>query len=71
MMNAQTRSTALWVAYGAAGVVGMIRHRGDEYTVTMAGADAELGSYPSMDVAKNALHAHMHPGADWPTFREH
>ncbi len=71
MMNAQTRSTALWVAYGAGGVAGMIRHRGDEYIVTMAGADAELGTYPTLEIAKNALHAPMPPGADWPTFREH
>ncbi|MDF2578578.1 hypothetical protein [Microbacterium arborescens] len=49
----------------------MIRHRGDEYVVTMAGADAELGSYPTMEIAKSALHAHMTPGAEWPTFREH
>lgn len=71
MMNTQTHSTALWVAYGAGGVVGMIRHSGDEYTVTMAGADSELGSYPTMEVAKRALHAHLSPGSDWPTFREH
>ncbi|MFS0714939.1 hypothetical protein ABC195_13765 [Microbacterium sp. 2P01SA-2] len=49
----------------------MIRRRDDEYVVTMAGADAELGVYPTMEIAKNALHAHMAPGADWPTFREH
>ena len=62
---------ALWVAYGAAGVVGSIRKDDDGYTVTMAGADAAAGTYPTMDVAKRALHARMRPGSDWPEFREH
>lgn len=70
-MSTQTSTSALWVAYGTGGVVGMIRHRGDEYVVTMAGADAQLGAYPTMEIAKSALHAHLSPGADWPTFREH
>lgn len=62
---------ALWVAYGKGGVVGSIRKDDDGYTVTMAGADRAAGSYPSMDVAKNALHARMEPGSDWPSFQEH
>lgn len=61
----------LWVAYGAAGVVGSIRKTEAGYTVTMAGADAAAGTYPTMDVAKSALHARMKPGSDWPEFREH
>ncbi|HAS30757.1 MAG TPA: methyltransferase, partial [Microbacterium sp.] len=28
-------------------------------------------TYPTMDVAKSALHAHLKPGSDWPQFREH
>jgi len=71
MMNTQTRPSALWVAYGGRGVVGMVRHTDGRYIVTMAGADAELGAYPTMEIAKAALHAHLGPGADWPTFREH
>ncbi len=62
---------ALWVAYGAGGVVGTIRKGDEGYRVTMAGADAAAGTYPSMDIAKNALHAHLTPGSDWPEFREH
>lgn len=62
---------ALWVAYGASGVAGSIRKDADGYTVTMAGADAPTGTYPSMEIAKSALHAHMAPGSDWPQFREH
>lgn len=62
---------ALWVAYGTTGVVGSIRKDAEGYAVTMAGADARLGSYPSMEVAKSALHAHLTPGAAWPEFRQH
>jgi len=34
-------------------------------------ADASAGRYPSMEIAKNALHSRMIPGSDWPEFREH
>ena len=61
----------LWVAYGPSGVVGSIRKDDDGYTVTMAGADKTTGTYPSMEVAKSALHSHLKPGSDWPEFREH
>lgn len=62
---------ALWVAYGPSGVVGSIRKGDDGYTVTMAGADASAGTYPTMEVAKSALRSHMAAGSDWPEFREH
>ena len=61
----------LWVAYGASGVAGSIRKDDDGYTVTMAGADSVAGTYPTMEIAKNALHSRMTPGSDWPEFREH
>jgi hypothetical protein len=61
----------LWVAYGASGVAGSIRKNDDGYTVTMANADTTTGTYPTMEIAKSALHAHMPPGSDWPLFREH
>jgi len=66
-------TSTLWVAYGTEGnVVGSIRKDGDStYIVTMAGAAESLGSYPTMDIAKSALHAHMRAGSDWPQFREH
>jgi hypothetical protein len=70
-MNTTTTS-ALWLAYGPDGnVVGSIRKSDDAYTVTMAGAAEVLGTYPTMEIAKNALHGHLTPGADWPQFREH
>lgn len=62
---------ALWVAYGDAGVVGSIRKDSEGYIVTMSGADQELGSYPSMEIAKGALRAHLRPGSGWPQFRQH
>ncbi len=62
---------ALWVAYGTGGVVGTIRKEGDSYIVTMAGADEALGAYPTMEIAKRALHAQLTPGSDWPEFRQH
>ncbi|WP_106814094.1 methyltransferase [Microbacterium timonense] len=70
MSTTQTHH-ALWVAYGPSGVAGSIRKDDDGYTVTMAGADKAAGTYPSMEIAKSALHAHMAPGSDWPLFREH
>ncbi|MFV0318932.1 MAG: methyltransferase [Microbacterium sp.] len=66
-----TQARRLWVAYGQSGAVGSIRHDDAGYTVTKAGADEPTGTYPSMDVAKNALYAQLKPGADWPEFREH
>jgi hypothetical protein len=71
MMSATETHHALWVAYGTSGVVGSIRKDEGGYTVTMAGADASAGTYPSMEIAKSALHARMIPGSDWPEFREH
>lgn len=62
---------ALWVAFGPRGVVGSIRKDADGYTVTMAGASEITGTYPSMAIAKSALHAKMRPGSDWPRFEEH
>jgi len=70
-MSQATTTRTIWVAFGASGVVGTIRKDEDGYTVTMADADSSVGVYPSMDVAKSALYAHMRPGSDWPRFQEH
>ncbi len=70
-MSTTETASALWVAYGNDGVVGTVRKGEDGYTVTMAGADAAAGTYPSMEIAKSALHARLKPGADWPSFRQH
>lgn len=66
-----TATRRLWVAYGPVGVVGTIQKDAEGYSVQMAGKDERLGVYPSMDIAKSALHAHLKPGSDRPEFREH
>ncbi|MGO2933671.1 methyltransferase [Microbacterium sp.] len=66
-----TQTCGLWVAYGPNGVVGSIRHDEDDYVVVMAGADAETGRYPTLDVAKGALYSHLLPGSTWPRYQEH
>jgi hypothetical protein len=71
MMSTTQTHHPLWVAYGASGVAGSIRKDDDGYTVTMAGADQVAGTYPTMEIAKTALHSRMAPGSDWPLFREH
>lgn len=70
-MNETATRRALWVAYGDGGVTGTIKKTDDGYTVTMAGADRAAGVYPSMDIAKSALHSRMRPGSAWPSFVEH
>ena len=69
MTEAKTRR--LWVAYGPAGAVGKIQKDDEFYVVQMAGKDTPLGSYPTMEIAKNALHSHLKPGAERPEYREH
>jgi hypothetical protein len=69
MTDATTRR--LWVAYGSSGAVGTIEKSGESYSVKMVGAEAPIGAYPTMEVAKNALYSHLKPGSDWPEFREH
>lgn len=61
-----------WVAYGPAGVVGSV-HRIDDgsYTFRLLSDENARGEYPSLEVAKSALHASLLPGAEWPEFREH
>jgi hypothetical protein len=61
-----------WVAYGPAGVVGSV-HRIDDgsFTFRLLSDENARGEYPSLEVAKSALHASLLPGAEWPEFREH
>lgn len=70
MSDSQTHQT-LWVAHGAIGAVGTIRKSEDGYLVTMSGAEEPSGTFPTMEIAKRALHAKMSPGSDWPHFVEH
>ncbi|GAA3647189.1 methyltransferase [Microbacterium marinilacus] len=67
-----THARRLYVAYGPAGAVGIVREVEDgRFAVTMAGADAPVGEYAGLDVAKNALVSHLRPGSGRPEFRQH
>lgn len=70
-MSEVTLTGQTWVAFGPAGAVGSI-HRVDRgYTFKLV-ADGDFRAvYPSLGVAKSALHASLVPGAEWPEFREH
>jgi hypothetical protein len=60
-----------WVAFGPAGAIGSV-HRIDEgFTFRLLGDAEPRGVYPSLDVAKSALHSALVPGSEWPEFREH
>lgn len=60
-----------WVAQGPAGTVGSI-HRTEEGFAIRIGRDDEYhGAYPTLDVAKRALHAALGHGAERPEFVEH
>ena len=63
--------TQVWVAFSPAGAVGSIHHLGSGYGVRMLSDSDYRGIYPSLDVAKSALHASLEPGSDWPEFSEH
>jgi hypothetical protein len=71
MMSPTTTTGQRWVAFGDAGAAGTILHTDAGYAVRLLSDDEARGTYPSLDVAKSALHASMPPGSDWPEFREH
>ena len=60
-----------WVAIGSVGAVGSIHRVADGYAVKLLPDGASRGTYPSLDVAKNALHAALPPGTERPEFSEH
>lgn len=70
-MSNETLTGQRWVAFGPAGAIGSIHRTETGYGLRLV-SDADFrGVYPSLDVAKSALHAAMPPGSDWPEFREH
>ena len=70
-MSDTTTSTRTWVANGPAGTLGWIRRDAGGYTFNLVGDDAQRAVYPTLEVAKSALHASLVPGSDWPEFSEH
>jgi len=71
IMSDSTTVEQRWVAFGAAGAVGSIHRMWDGFHVKLIDDAEYRGSYPSLEVAKSALHAALTPGSDWPEFREH
>jgi hypothetical protein len=71
MSDRVTATEQRWVAFGSAGAVGSIHRTADGYEVRLMSDEAPRGTYPTLDVAKSALHASMLPGSDWPEYREH
>jgi hypothetical protein len=71
MSDRNTTTEQRWVAFGPAGAVGSIHRTDDGFAVRLMNDDTARGTYPTLDVAKSALHASMLPGADWPDFKEH
>ncbi len=70
-MSNHTRTGQTWVAFGPAGAVGSIHRVDGGFTFKLMSDDDFRATYPSLDVAKSALHASLLPGSDWPEFREH
>ena len=70
-LTAPVSTEQRWIAFGASGATGTILHTTIGYAVRMLNDDSARGIYPTLEVAKSALHAAMAPGSDWPEFREH
>ena len=70
-MSDETMTERRWVAFGPAGAVGAIHQTDDGFSVRLLGDTDYRGVYPTLEVAKSALHASMQAGSDWPDFREH
>lgn len=71
MSSTTNTSEATWVAAGPAGAVGAIHRTDDGFAIRMSGEPGFHGAYPTLDVAKRAVHAALGPGADRPEFIEH
>lgn len=70
-MSDMTLTGQTWVAFGPAGAVGSIHRVDDGFTFKLVADDGFRAVYPSLEVAKGALHASLLPGAARPEFREH
>ena len=70
-MSSMTTTGQRWVAFGDSGATGTILHTADGYAVRLLADGEPRGVYPTLEVAKSAMHASMPPGSNWPEFREH
>jgi hypothetical protein len=71
MMSDMTLTGQRWVAFGPAGAVGSVHRIADGFTFRLLTDEDFRATYPSLEVAKSALHAALLPGSEWPEFREH
>lgn len=70
-VDSATLTGQVWVAFGPAGAVGSVHRVDSGYTFRLIRDEEFRAVYPSLEVAKSALHASLLPGSDWPEFREH
>jgi hypothetical protein len=70
-MSDTTLVRQTWVAFGPAGALGSIHAVDDGFTFRLMGDSAPRGVYPTLAVAKSALHAALERGSEWPEFKEH
>ena len=70
-MSETTLVRHTWVAFGPAGASGTIHETGAGFSFRLMTDDDYRGAYPTLEVAKSALHASLPPGTDWPEFKEH
>jgi hypothetical protein len=70
-MSDTTLTRHTWIAMGPAGTIGWITSTEKGYTFKLVNDTSERAVYPSLEVAKSALHASLLPGTEWPEFREH
>ena len=78
MSNATASSTTpptgtgrTWIAFGETGAVGSVHETSGGYFFRLLSDDDYRGVFPSLEVAKGALHSAMKPGSERPDFREH
>jgi len=71
IMSESTTVEQRWVAFGPAGALGTIHRTSEGFQMKLLSDEAYRGTYPTLEVAKSALHAALLPGSDWPEFREH
>lgn len=70
-MDDKTLTGQTWVAFGPAGAVGSIHRVEDGFTFKLLSDEDYRAVYPTLDVAKSALHSALGPGEELPEFREH
>jgi hypothetical protein len=69
-MSENTLTGQRWIAFGPAGAIGSIHRTEGGFQVRLLDS-TETRDYPTLEVAKSALHATLPSGSDWPEFREH